>query len=109
MDSKCNNRVEHLSTCISNFSQSRLDKLIQGENVEYETSSIISACRELEALLTSPEDWIGKFAGSYNNSAALCLVLDLKIPKYLAEQDITSIETLINLSGVSRPLLSNLI
>jgi hypothetical protein len=81
--------------------------LTQGRNAESETLKIISACRELEALLTSPEDWISKFAGSYNNSVALCLLLDLDIPKYLSEQEPTSIETLMSLSGASESLLSN--
>lgn len=107
MENKCSSRVEHLSARISHCSQSRSDKLIQGENAESETSSIISACRELEALLTSPEDWISKVAGSYNNAVALCLVLDLGIPKLLSERKLTCIETLMDLSGASISVLSN--
>lgn len=83
-----------------------LDKLIRRQNVENETTSIISSCRQLEALLTSPEDWIGKFAGSYNNSVALGLVLELEIPNHLSMRETTSIEELISLSGASRSLLS---
>lgn len=107
MENKYSSEVENLSTCISNSSRIRTEKLLQGKDVVSETSSIISACRELEALLTSPEDWIGKFAGSYNNSVALCLVLDLKIPTYLSERETTSIDTLIGRTGASKSIISN--
>ncbi|KAJ5946183.1 S-adenosyl-L-methionine-dependent methyltransferase [Penicillium verhagenii] len=98
-------RVELLSTYIFNCARSRTRKLSQENDAESEASSIVSACRELESLLSPPEDWIGRMAGSYNNGVALCLVLDMEIPKILSEQELTSLEKLVNISGASPSLL----
>lgn len=98
-------RVDFLTSQILNHSKGYTKALGQIENVE-EASKLSAACRELDALLTPPEEWMSRVAGSFNNSVALCLVLDLKIPNILSERQVTSLDLLANTTGANKSLIS---
>ncbi|RHZ67306.1 uncharacterized protein CDV56_103356 [Aspergillus thermomutatus] len=99
-------QIELLGSHISRQIQRYADKLQAGETPTEEMATISSACRELDALVTTPELWTNRVAMGYNGSIAICLLFDLNIFQSLSESDIpTSLDDLVKRSGASRSLL----
>ncbi|PYI14508.1 putative O-methyltransferase [Aspergillus japonicus CBS 114.51] len=99
------NTVKNLAELISSYSESYNQKLGLGASTEHESSVISAACRELGALVAAPENWVNTVAGSYNNSAAICLALDLGIPRLLSQNRSASLDALIEATGAAPSLL----
>jgi hypothetical protein len=69
-------------------------------------SSILAACRELEACVAPPEVWTLQVATAHHRTTALCLLLDWEIPKLLSEGGgAMSLDKLVEVSGISESLL----
>lgn len=98
--------IARLATHISNSSDGCIREITQDGNFEGEAASISEACRALDALVTPPEVWLNRIAGSYNYCAALCLALDLGIHEHLSEQETVSLQALSAKCGAAEPLLS---
>ncbi|PYH80494.1 S-adenosyl-L-methionine-dependent methyltransferase [Aspergillus uvarum CBS 121591] len=97
--------VKSLAELISSYSESYNQKQGLGASTEHESSAISAACRDLGALVTAPENWVNTVAGSYNNSAAICLALDLEIPRLLSQNRSASLDALIEATGAAPSLL----
>jgi hypothetical protein len=81
-----------------NLTSGELDKM---------TQAVSDACRELEALLTEPHEWLAQVAWGYMDSVALSVVLEMNIHRHIqAGEGQTSLAQLADITGGSIDLIS---
>ncbi|KAF9884568.1 hypothetical protein FE257_001453 [Aspergillus nanangensis] len=101
-----NTPAELLASSISTLASRYAEKVQAGENADTEIASIVSACKDLDALVTPPESWNDRMAMSYTISTAIALLLNWDVFQILAAQaKPTSLETLATSCGCSKSLL----
>lgn len=77
-----------------------------GEKTGDQVSRIVTACRELEALVTPSQVWNLQIATAHHRASVMCMLLDWKIPQILSEASgAMSLGELSKASGVAEPLL----
>lgn len=108
-----NMRIKALATFIADNSTqackalSGLELVSQNGIRKNETQAIAEACRELEALLTEPHEWVAHVAWAYMDSVALSIVLEMKIHRHIQQGDNpTSLAQLAEMTGGSIELIS---
>ena len=87
-------RIKALATFIADNSTqackalSGLELVSQNGIRKNETQAIAEACRELEALLTEPHEWVAHVAWAYMDSVALSIVLEMKIHRHIQQPNL---------------------
>ncbi|KAF9893448.1 hypothetical protein FE257_010760 [Aspergillus nanangensis] len=82
------------------------DSLNAGREVPEDALSILTACKELQALVTSPADWVFQMSTAHYRSIAVCLLLDWNLLGILAKAGgELSLGRLGDILGVSKPML----
>ncbi|KAJ5900191.1 uncharacterized protein N7473_004261 [Penicillium subrubescens] len=96
------------ATQVSELQLGSKPDLTSGE-LEKMTQAVSDACRELEALLTEPHEWLAQVAWGYMDSVALSIVLEMNIHRHIQAGDSqTSLAQLADITGGSIDLIKRI-
>ncbi|PHH74763.1 hypothetical protein CDD80_2861 [Ophiocordyceps camponoti-rufipedis] len=103
-DDGTSQRLRELSTSIAAYA----DGLADGKVGEQQAKQIIEACSNVQALVAEPSELLVQTAWSYCDSVALCLAMDMALPRLIKMgTETTSLDELASQTGGDPALITD--